>query len=149
MNLDLLKRLTPIGDTTYSWAERGWYRIVKYDIPFTGEDGYYPSEWFLVRVGWFGSVYGVPGSDRGCPGEYNYQLTNAGNPIVLVEYLAEVVKQYLDPVRVKRRGRDKLPKAKIVRELDIPATIRALRRYATPNMPIQDLCRLARIKLES
>ncbi len=146
MNLNLLKRLTPVGDTTYSWAEAGWYRIVKYDIPFTGEDGYHPPEWFLVRIGWLGSVYGVPGSDRGCPGEYNYQLTNASNPIVLVGYLAEVVKQYQNPARVKRRGHEKLPKAPIVQELDIPATVRALRRYATPETPIQELCGLAKLK---
>lgn len=138
MTYDLIKRHSATGDLLDQWVSGGWYRIVKYDLP--------DMAWYLVRVGWLGSVYGVPGSDRGAPGEYNYQLTRANNPIVLIESLAEVAKFYLNPTRIKKRGRDKLPRTRIVDEIDIQGTVRALRLRLRdePNSPIEDLCRLVR-----
>jgi hypothetical protein len=137
MNIDLLKRHTPTGDLIQEWLKGGWYRIVKYDLP--------PDElsWYLVQVGWFGAIYGVPGSDRGVPWEYNYQLTNAANPISLINSLTEVARHHLKPTRIEKRGCDPLPRTKIIDEIDINATIRALLR-SKPNTPFDELCGLVK-----
>ncbi len=142
LHLDLLRRHTQTGDLITQWVKAGKYRIVKYDIPFTGKDGYYPPEWHLIRTGWFGFVYGVPGSDRGCPGEYNHQLTNANNPLALIDALAEVAQHHINPTKIKRHGRNKLPRTPIIDEIDINATIRALLTNTRQEHPTQDLHQL-------
>lgn len=98
-------------------------------------------------------VYGVPGYDRGAPGEYNHQLCCAGNPIALLDTLAEVAKQKLTPIKVTYWGRDPLPTKRIVDEIDIAATIRALIKYhhQCPYRmpPIQDLYQCVRRPLKT
>ncbi len=142
MSIELLERHTPTGDLVLEWARMGKYRIVKLDLPPAPIDPH-PLAWHIVRVGWFGFVYGVSGYDKGAPGEYNHQLISAGNPIALLDTLAEIARQKLTPVKVAYWGRDSLPTHRIVDEIDIAATIRALIKYhhQCPHRmpPIQDL----------
>ncbi len=145
MIIDPFMRHTPTGDIISLWCQEGRYRIVKYNID--------DQQWHLIQVGmWpFYRLYGVPGSAKGASGEYNYQLINACNPISVLDELGKVAKQYVVPRRVKNFGRNPLPKAEIIRELDISATIRALLQYSrdTQNAEIDfQLCStLAKYKL--
>ncbi len=133
--LDPLRRHTPTGDLVLEWARLGTYRIVKLDVP---KERHAAGPWYIVRAGWFGSIYGVPGSDRGAPGEYNHQLEEAGNHIALVENLAEIAQQKLTPRVVTYRGADALPTKRIVAEIDIASTIRAMVRSGSQD--IHHLC---------
>lgn len=134
----------PVHKQVLRWLLCKKYRVVKYDLPPDEES------WYLVRVGWLGLTYGVPGSDMGCPGEYNYQLANASNPVAALSQLFNVAAHHLNPTRVKRRGRDKLPRAKIVEEID---TVRTFIRVSValqldPNISIQELNKLVRAKYD-
>lgn len=122
------------------WVEAGWYRIVKYDLP-PGK-----SPWHLLYVRWFGSIYGVPWSDRGAPGLYNNQLISAENPIAVLSQLSEVVQQYHNPNKARLRNKaHKLPRKPITKELDITHTIHNLIEKATPETHIAELCNMAEI----
>lgn len=142
MNYYHLKRNSATGDLLDKWLKEGWYRIVKYDVP--------DMAWYLVQVGWFGSVYGVPGSDRGAPGEYNYQLIRANNPATLIDDLVEIAQFYLTPTRIKKRGRDKLPRTPIIDEINVLGTVQAFRIYLrdNPAASIAELNQLVRRKGE-
>lgn len=127
MKIDLpLLENQNIRDIVYKWAEDGTYRIVKYDLPSD------ELPWYLVRVSWFGSLTGVPGSDKGCPGEYNYQLITANNPQAILRSLTEVALHTIKPTKIKRHGRDNLPKAPIIKTIDIATLLTELQPKYQP-----------------
>lgn len=121
MNIEYFTAASSLSSVIWGWLNESRFRIVRFDLGDRTAE-----EWFLIRRICGDRFIGTNGRDRGATGPYNFRLNDACNPIYLIEVIGDIARHWICGSHLVNNGRDNLPRAEVIDEIDIPQTIDSL-----------------------